>query len=60
MRGCGLALRVRKVTTWVAIDQHKLSLVAATPPAAGGTPLAPATGLPTVVGVAVALVARWP
>jgi transposase len=26
------------VTTWVAIDQHKLSLVAATLPASGGTP----------------------
>lgn len=27
-----------QVTTWVAIDQHKLSLVAATLPASGGTP----------------------
>ena len=27
-----------QVTTWVAIDQHKLSLVAATLPAGGGTP----------------------
>ena len=26
------------VTTWVAVDQHKLSLVAATLPASGGTP----------------------
>ena len=26
------------VTTWVAIDQHKLSVVAATLPASGGTP----------------------
>jgi hypothetical protein len=27
-----------EVTTWVAIDQHKLSLVAATLPASGGAP----------------------
>ena len=27
-----------RVTTWVAIDQHKLSLVAATLPASGGQP----------------------
>ncbi len=27
-----------RVTTWVAIDQHKLSLVAAMLPASGGTP----------------------
>ena len=27
-----------EVSTWVAIDQHKLSLVAATLPASGGQP----------------------
>lgn len=27
-----------QVRTWVSIDQHKLSLVAATLPASGGTP----------------------